>query len=152
MDVYEKLKSLSIELPAPPAKGGLYTPVRQVGSLLFISGVGPMKDNKPVFIGKLGKELTVEEGQAAARIVAINILSVLDHYLKDLNRIKQVVKILAFVASAEGFDSQPMVINGASRLFIDVFGERGEHARSAIGTNILPGNIPVEIEGIFEIA
>lgn len=151
MNVYENLIKLNIELPTPPAKGGLYLPVRQVGNLLFTSGVGPIVNGTPAFVGKIGKDLTVDEGQMAARIVAINILSVLHFYLHDINRIKHVVKILGFIASAENFDSQPLVLNGASQLFIDVFGERGQHARSAIGTNVLPGNIPVEIEGIFEI-
>ena len=151
MSVYENLKKLHIELPGPPAKGGIYVPVRQVGNLIFTSGVGPMVNGAPAFVGKIGKDLTIEEGQLAARIVAINILSILHQYLTDLNRIKQVVKILGFVASAEKFGSQPQVINGASQLFVDVFGEIGQHARSAIGTNELPGDIPVEIEGIFEV-
>jgi enamine deaminase RidA (YjgF/YER057c/UK114 family) len=151
MSVYENLKKLHIELPEPPAKGGIYIPVRQVGNLIFTSGVGPIVNGIPAFVGKIGKDLTIEEGELAARIVAINILSILHQFLTDLNRIKQVVKILGFVASAEKFGRQPQVINGASQLFVDVFGEIGQHARSAIGTNELPGNIPVEIEGIFEV-
>src|SRR4030065_1219772 len=150
MSVYDNLEEFHIELPSPPAKGGIYVPVRQVGNLIFTSGVGPIVNGTPAFVGKIGKDLTIEEGQLAARIVAINILSILHQYLTDLNRIKQVVKILGFVASAENFGSQPQVINGASQLFVDVFGENGQHTRSAIGTNELPGNIPVEIEGIFE--
>ena len=151
MCVYENLKKLNITLPEPPPKGGIYVPVKQVGNLIFTSGSGPIVNGKPAFVGKVGKELTVEDGQKAARIVALNILGVLHQYLGDLNRVKNVVKILGFVASAENFGSQPQVINGASQLFIDVFGENGQHARSAIGTSELPGNIPVEIEGIFEI-
>lgn len=151
MDVYENLKKLNIVLPEPPPKGGLYIPVRQTGNLLYTSGAGPAVNGVSKYLGKVGADLSIEEGQAAAKIVAVNILSVLHRYLQDLNRIKQVVKILGLVASAPNFGSQPMVINGASQLFIDVFGENGQHARSAIGTNELPGNIPVEIEGIFEI-
>lgn len=151
MDVYENLKKLNIALPEPPVKGGLYVPVRQVGNLLFISGAGPIVNGQPAYTGKVGKDLTVEEGQNAARIVVINILSVLQAYLTDLNRIKMVVKLLGFVASAENFNDQPQVMNAASQLFVDVFGENGQHARSAIGTNELPQNIPVEIEGIFEV-
>jgi enamine deaminase RidA (YjgF/YER057c/UK114 family) len=152
MSVYDNLIKMGIELPSPPAKGGIYLPVRQVGNLIFTSGVGPTVNGNPAFVGKVGKDLTIEEGQAAARIVAINILSILHQYLTDLNRIRQVVKILGFVASAENFGRQPQVINAASQLFVDVFGENGQHARSAIGTSELPGNIPVEIEGIFEVS
>jgi len=151
MDVYGNLKRLGLELPAPPAPGGLYAPVKQVGNLLYTSGQGSNVNGKSAFIGKVGSDLTIEQGQEAARIVALNILSVLHAYLGDLNKIKNVVKILGFVASAPGFGEQPKVINGASQLLIDVFGESGKHTRSAIGSNELPGNIPVEIEGIFEI-
>ncbi len=151
MCVYENLKKMDITLPAPPPKGGIYVPVKQVGNLIFTSGAGPIVDGKPAFLGKVGKELSVEEGQKAAKIVAINILSMLHQYLGDLNRIKNVVKILGFVASADDFNDQPQVINGASQFLVDVFGEKGQHARSAISTNELPGNIPVEIEGVFEI-
>jgi len=152
MLVYENLKKLDIVLPALPPKGGIYVSVKRVGNLLFTSGVGPIVNGKSVFTGKLGRDLSIEDGQKAARIAAINIISVLHDYLTDLNKIEQIVKILGFVASAEHFGNQPQVLNGASQLFVDVFGEKGQHARSAIGTSELPGNIPVEIEGIFEIS
>lgn len=151
MDVYDNLKAKNLQLPTPPPEGGIYTKVKQVGNLLFISGQGPNLDGKPVCVGKVGAEVSLKEGQEAAAVCAMNLLSCLQEYLGDLNRVKNVVKLLAFVASADGFGEQPKVINAASSLFEEVFGERGRHARSAIGTSELPGNIPVEIEAIIEI-
>ena len=151
MDVYEKLKELGLELPPPPPLGGIYKPVKQVGSMLYVSGQGPTKDGVPQITGKVGAERTIDEGKSAARLCALNALSVLHNYLGDLNKIKSTVKLLAFVASAPGFNRQPEVINEASQLLLDLFGpERGLGARSAIGTNELPGGITVEIEFIFE--
>ncbi|MCL2578620.1 MAG: RidA family protein [Oscillospiraceae bacterium] len=152
MNVYDKLKELQIELPPHPPLGGIYKPVKQVGSLLFVSGQGPTKDGKPVIAGKVGGERTIEEGQEAARLCVLNCLSVLHHFLGDLNKVKSVVKLLGFVESAPGFNRQPEVINGGSQLLCDIFGEdRGKGARSALGTNELPGDITVEIEFIFEV-
>lgn len=151
MEVYAKLKALNLELPPPPPAGGIYKPVRQVGSLLYISGQGCTECGKPVYTGKVGADRTVEEGQAAARLCALNALSVLHAYLGDLNRIKSLVKLLGFVQSAPGFGEQPQVMNGASALLRELWGEDGVGARSAIGTNELPGNITVEVEFIFEI-
>lgn len=151
MNVYENLQNLKLELPAPPKKGGIYAKVKKSGNLLYISGQGPNLNGEAVYRGKLGGSLSFEDGQAAAKLCALNILSCLQEYLGDLNQVKSVVKVLAFVASAEGFGQQPQVINAASELFIQVFGEAGESARSAIGTNELPGDIPVEIEAIVEI-
>ena len=143
MDVYENIRKSGYELPPSPPKGGIYKPVKQVGNLLYISGQGATKDGQPVVSGKLGSERTIEEGQEAARICTLNALSVLHEYLGDLNKIKSVVKILAFVASAPGFNSQ---------LLKDIFGDdNGVGARSAISAIELPGNISVEIEFIFEI-
>ena len=152
MDIYKRLKELDINLPPPPPLAGIYKPVKQVGNLLYVSGQGPTENGAPLVIGKVGKERTIEEGQHAARLCGLNALSNLHQYLGDLNDIKSVVKILAFVASEEGFERQPEVVNGASQLFLDIFGqERGVGARSAIGTNELPGGITVEIEFIFEV-
>lgn len=150
-DVYENLKKLGLELPTPPEVGGVYVKVRQCGNILYTSGQGPAVNGQPQYKGKLGREITMEKGQEAARLVVLNILSVLHEYLGDLNKIKGVVKVLGFVASAEGFNSQPLVVNAASQLFVDVFGQAGQHARSAIGVNELPDDIPVEIEAIIEI-
>jgi enamine deaminase RidA (YjgF/YER057c/UK114 family) len=150
-DLYQRLKELSIELPKTPARGGLYAPVKQSGTTLFVSGHIPNADGKVVFAGKVGAERTVEEGQAAARLCILNILSQLHAFLGDLNRLKGPVRILAWVASAPGFGGQPVVVDAASQLLIDLFGEEGWCARSAIGTNELPLDVTVEIEAVFEL-
>ena len=149
MNVYERLKALQIELPTAPPPGGLYAPVKIFcGNLVYTSGVGPTDPTgKPLYVGKIGAELSVEEGQAAARQATLNLLPVLHAELGDLNRIDCIVKQLGFVASTPDFDRQPEVMNGSTRLLMDVFGDpAGCPARSAIATNVLPGNIPVEIE------
>ena len=151
MSVYAKIKELSYEIPELPPKGGIYKPVKQVGNMLYVSGQGSTNKGIPVIVGKVGSDRTIEEGQDAARICALNALSTLQDYLGDLNKIKSVVKTLGFVASADNFNQQPKVIDGASRLFSDIFGDDGIGARSAIGVSELPGNITVEIEYIFEI-
>jgi len=152
MDIYEKLKELEIKLPTPPPLAGIYKPVMQVGNLLYVSGQGPTENGIPLVTGKVGKERNITEGQHAARLCTLNALSNLERYLGDLNKIKSVVKLLVFVASAEGFGQQPEVANGASQLLVDIFGqEQGVGVRSAIGTNELPGDITVEIEFIFEL-
>jgi len=152
MDVYAKLKEMGLSLPALPEALGIYKPVKQVGNMLYVSGQGPMENGVPVVCGKVGAERTIEEGQKAAHLCALNALSNLENYLGDLNKIKSLVKTLGFVASAPNFNEQPKVINGASALLRDLFGEdAGVGARSAVGTNELPMNISVEIEFIFEI-
>ena len=150
MSVYENLKEHGIELPKQLAAAGLYKPVNQAGNLVFISGQGSMVDDTKI-TGRVGADLSVEEGAAAARICAINTLAALEAYLGDLNRVKRCVKILGFVASTDEFHEQAQVINSASQVFIDAFGEEGRHARSAIGSNALPLGLAVEVESIFEI-
>ena len=151
MDVYARLKELNLTLPSPPPPGGIYKPVRQMGNCLYVSGQGSTRSGVPVITGKAGAERTVEEAQDAARICILNGLSVLHEYLGDLNKIKGLVKTLAFVQSAPGFNQQPKVIDSASALLRDIWGEAGVGSRSAIGVNELPGNITVEIEFIFEV-
>jgi len=151
MDVYARLKELNVVLPEPPAKGGIYKAVRQAGNCLYVSGQGPMRDGVSVYTGRVGTERTVEEGQDAAKICAINALSHLHSFLGDLNKIKGVIKILGFVRCADGFGRQPDVINGASAFLRDIWGEDGVGARSAIGVSELPRGISVEVEFIFEI-
>ncbi len=150
-NVYDVMKEKNIVLPQPPPKGGVYAPCKIVGNMAYISGCGCVIDGCEA-AGKLGKDYTVEQGQAFARNCALNILAVLQREIGDLNRVKSVVKLLAFVASDDEFYQQPQVANGASGLLGELFGpEAGIPTRSAIGVNVLPGNLPVEIEAIFEI-
>ena len=152
MDIYQKLKELQIELPHASKALALYVPVKIVGNMAYLSGHGPTVDGKLVCTGSVGTDVTVEQAQSAARLTAVNLLASLHEHLGDLNRVSSVVKLLGFVASAEGFNEQPAVINAASELFINVFGENGRHARSAIGVNELPMGMSVEIEAVFELA
>lgn len=153
MDVYENLEKLGIKLLGPTPKGGIYTLIKPYGkNLLQVSGTAPHNAVNENMAGKLGAEYTIEEGQEAARRCMINILSNLHHELGDLNKIKQFVKLLGFVASAPDFYEHPQVINGASQLLKDIFDEeKGLPARSAIGVAALPWNIPVEIEVVVEL-
>ena len=150
MDIYARLKELGLELPPPPPPGGLYKPVKQAGNLLFVSGQGCTREGVPCFTGKVGAERTVEEGQEAARICVMNALSVLHDYLGDLNKVECLVRLQGFVASAEGFNMQPKVIDGASRLLADIWGE-DNGVGAAISAYELPGKITVEIEFIFQL-
>lgn len=151
-NVYEKLKEMNIQLPPPPPKGGVYTPVVEFGDhLLYCSGCGPDLGNGNTVVGKVGRDLTIEEGQKAAYNCMLNLLANLEAKLGDLNRIKRFVKVLAFVNSADDFASQPMVVNGGSNLIKALFGDEiGVPARTAIGVNATPGNIAVEIEMLVE--
>lgn len=150
-DVYKRLADLGIEIPKPEPLGGLYVPAKTIGNMVYISGQGATKGGVAQYTGQVGVERTLDEGREAAKLCILNMLSVLQNHIGDLNKVKNVVKILGFVASGPKFGQQPMVINAASQLLIDVFGENGRHARSAIGTNELPLNLTVEIEAIFEI-
>lgn len=151
MDIYEKMKELNITLPKAPPKGGVYAPAKQFGeNFIYVSGCGPVL-NEPI-TGKLGRDFTTAQGQEYARNCMLNLLAVLEAALGDLRKVKNCVKILTMVASADNFYEQPQVANGGSQLLVDLFGaEVGAPARSAIGVNVLPGNIPVETEGLFEI-
>lgn len=153
MDVYAKLREMGLEIMDHTPQGGIYNSVRSFGeNLVYVSGTGPSCKVGLDVHGKLGAELSLEEGQEQARRCMMNILSNLHHDIGDLNKIKRFVKILAFVASKDDFYMQPQVVNGASALLKEVFGEEiGLPARSAIGVNVLPGNIPVEIEVLLEL-
>ena len=151
MDAEKKLKELGISLPAPPKPVANYVPAVRVGNLLFVSGHGPYNDGKTIISGKLGKELTVEEGYKTARNVALNCLASIKATLGDLNKAKRVVKLLGMVNCTEDFKDAPKVINGASDLLVEIFGDAGRHARSAVGMQSLPNGIPVEIEMILEV-
>ena len=149
--VEEVLAELGIEIPEPAKPVAAYVPAKTVGNLVYTSGQDCRVNGVLLYEGKVGSELTVEQGYAAARQTMINCLAALKSEIGDLNRVKQVVKMLAWVNSAPGFVEQPYVINGASELLEELFGERGKHARSAIAANELPFNTPVEIELIVEI-
>lgn len=153
MNVYENLEKSGYKLPETPAKGGLYAPLKEFGNnLAYISGCGPQIKEKEVLIGKVGGELTEEQGKEAAERCMLNVLAVIENNLGDLNRVKNFAKILVFVSSDNNFYNQPQVADKASKLLIEIFGEEvGIAARSAIGVNVLPGNIPVEIEALIEI-
>ncbi|CEI80483.1 hypothetical protein J18TS1_33340 [Oceanobacillus oncorhynchi subsp. incaldanensis] len=151
MSVYKKLEKLGIELPDAPKPAAVYVPAKRFGNLVYTSGQDCRKEGKLIYEGKIGTDLSIEQGYEASRQVMINCLAVLQEEIGDLNKIKQVVKLLAFVNSAPGFVEQPYVINGASEFLVDVFGEKGKHARSALASNELPFNTPVEIEMIVEL-
>jgi enamine deaminase RidA (YjgF/YER057c/UK114 family) len=152
MSAEERLTKLGIELPPAPKPVGLYKPVVVVGNLAYLSGHGPLKSDGTLITGRLGDDLSLEQGQAAARQTALAMLSTLKFALGSLDRVTRVVKLLALVRCTDAFDQQPQVINGCSQILADVFGpDQGIGARSALGTNALPSGIAVEIEGIFEI-
>jgi enamine deaminase RidA (YjgF/YER057c/UK114 family) len=151
MSAEKKLKDLGIILPAPPQPIANYVRAVRVGNFLFVSGHGPYNDGKIKLAGKVGRELTVEEGYQVARNVGLNCLATVRAAVGDLDRVKQVVKLLGMVNCTEDFKDQPKVINGCSDLLVEVFGEIGKHARSAVGMQALPNGIPVEIEMILDI-
>ena len=144
----DKLKQMGLTLPPPPAPVGNYVPWVRTGNLLYLSGAGPGPD---IPRGKLGKDLTVEQGYEAVRSVALAQLAKLKDALGDLDKVKRVVKLLSMVNADPDFTHPPDVANGCSDLLVELFGDKGRHARSAVGMNALPGNIPVEIEMIVEV-
>jgi enamine deaminase RidA (YjgF/YER057c/UK114 family) len=150
-DAEQKLKDLGIVLPKASAPVANYVNAVRTGNLLFLAGKGPGLPDGTFITGKVGQDLTIEEGKEAARMVAINQLAVIKAELGDLNRVKRVVKVLGMVNCGPDFTQQPQVINGFSDLMVEVFGEKGKHARSAVGMNALPMNIAVEVELIVEI-
>ena len=148
-----RLGELGLTLPAPPAPIATYVRAVKVGSLLFVSGHGPAAapDGKS-YAGKVGRDLTLEQGRAAARLVGLNVLASVRSTLGSLDRVARVVKVLGMVNATEDFTQQPQVVNGFSDLMVELFGEeRGKGARSAVGMGSLPNNIPVEVEAIFEV-
>lgn len=145
------LKELKIELPPVGKPIANYVHVVRSGNLLFLAGKGPSNAEGVFTTGKVGKDLTLEEGKAAARLTAINQLAVLKAELGDLNKIKRIVKVLGMVNCEADFKDHPKVINGFSDLMVEVFGEKGKHARSAVGMCSLPNNMAVEIELVVEI-
>jgi enamine deaminase RidA (YjgF/YER057c/UK114 family) len=152
MGAEARLKELNITLPEPATPMANYVGAGRVGPLLFVAGHGPIRHDGKMTTGKLGRDLTVEQGYQVAREVGVNLLATVRAHLGSLDRVKRIVKVLGMVRSAEGFGDQPKVINGFSDLMVDVFGEAvGTHARSAVGMAELPVGIPVEIEMIVEV-
>ena len=151
MSFEAKLKELGLELPALPAAAGLYVPCVRTGNLVFVSGQVPMKDGQPMLKGKLGREVSIEDAAACARQCALQALAILRAEVGSLDNVRRVVRVGGFVASAEGFIDHPKVVNGASQLLIDLFGEPGRHARIAVGLAELPFGVPVEVEFLFEV-
>lgn len=147
----KRIAELGITLPEMSPPGAMYIPVKQIGNALFVSGQVPFVNGVMKYPGYVGDSVTLEEAQDAARICIINMLAAVKHYLSNLDKVKNVVKLQAFVNSKTGFKKQHIVVNAASQLLYDVFGEKGRHARTAVGTNQLPMDAPVEIEAIFEI-
>lgn len=146
-----KLKALNIELPPISKPLANYVHVVRSGNLLFLAGKGPSKTDGTYITGKVGKDLTIEQGREAARLTAINQLAVLKAELGNLDKVKRIVKVLGMVNCEADFKDHPKVINGFSNLLVEVFGEKGKHARSAVGLCSLPNNMAVEIELIVEV-
>ncbi len=147
----DRLKELGVELPTPPAPVASYVPFVRAGNLVFLSGQISAGVGK-AYIGVVGKDVTQDDAVAAARLCAVNLLAQLKAAVGgDLDRVKRVVKLTGFVNAAPEFGNQPEVVNGASDLFVAVFGEAGKHARAAVGAGSLPRNMAVEVDGIFEV-
>lgn len=147
-----RLKALGIQLPPAPTAVANYVPAVRSGNLVFLAGQGPLANGKPTVTGKVGAQLTEEEGYKAARATILNSLAALRAEVGSLDRVRRIVKLTGWVNSAPGFTRQPWVINGASDLLVEIFGEAGRHARTAVAANELPFDIPVEIEIVVEIA
>lgn len=152
MTIQQRLAELNIELPPVAAPAGSYVPTVQSGSLVFTAGQIPFADGKVQFPGRLGENVSVEEGQQAARLCVLNGLAALQAHLGSLDRIRRIVKVVGFVASAPGFTEQPQVMDGASDLLGNIFGEAGAHARSAVGVAALPRGAAVEVELVVEVS
>jgi enamine deaminase RidA (YjgF/YER057c/UK114 family) len=150
-DAETRLKEKGIVLAEPSKPVANYVNAVRVGNLLFLAGKGPTKPDGTHITGKVGKDLTIEQGYEAARLTAINHLSVIKSELGSLNKVKRVVKVLGMVNCTDDFKDQPKVINGYSDLMVEIFGDKGKHARSAVGMNALPSNIAVEVEVIVEV-
>jgi enamine deaminase RidA (YjgF/YER057c/UK114 family) len=147
----EKLASLDIILPSPPKPAGSYVPVVITGKLMFVSGQIPIKDGKVAYLGKVSKDISLEEAQKAAKLCIINTLAQIKNEIGSLDRISKIVRVSGFVNSSPEFTDQPKVINAASDLIFDIFGSKGQHSRIAIGVASLPLNSCVEIDIIAEI-
>jgi enamine deaminase RidA (YjgF/YER057c/UK114 family) len=151
MSFEQRVISLGLTLPSPPQPVATYVPSVRVGDLLFISGVVPSRDGRIAFQGKVGGHLSKEEGYEAAKVSLLNALANIRQAAGSLDRVQRIVKMTGYVASHEGFREQPSVINGASDLLVEIFGEAGRHARAAVGVAELPMGVPVELELIVQL-
>ena len=151
MSAEARLKELGLVLPKVPSPVANYVPFRLAGNLLFLSGQGPRDDSGKQLTGKLGKDISIEEGYRRARLVGLGLLAAMRDALGSLDRVDYIVKLLGMVNAVPDFNDSPKVINGCSDLFVEVFGDAGRHARSAVGNVMLPNQISVEIEGIVAV-
>lgn len=152
MTAESTLQTLKIDLPTPPKAVATYAPFVRSGNLLFIAGQGPMVDGKPKHTGKLGANITVEQGQECARIACLNALAIAKQALGSLDKVKRAVQATVWVACKDTFFEQPKVANGATDVLKQIWGEAGLPARAAVGTNVLPMDIPVEVALVLEVA
>jgi enamine deaminase RidA (YjgF/YER057c/UK114 family) len=151
--IERRLVELGVALPTPSVPAASYVPWRKVGNLVFIAGQIPVKDGQRLFIGKVGREYTVEQGQEAARLVALNVLAHVKAACEgDLDRVVSIVRLGVFVNCGPEFAQHPMVANGASDLLVQIFGDAGRHTRAAVGAPSLPFDVAVEIDAVFEVA
>ena len=151
-EIEKNLENLGITLDAGPEPMANYVSVQKAGDIWFFSGAGPFENGKPAVFGRLGENMTTEEGYDAARLAGINLLAILKRELGgDWNRLEQIIKIQGFVNCASDYFEQPAVINGVSDLLVEVLGDRGRHARTAVGANVLPFRIPLEVEMIIKV-
>jgi len=151
MKIENKMKEIGLILPEVPKPIAEYIPAKKIGNLVVTSGQGPIKDGKFIHVGKVGGEVNLEEGYESAKMCALNCLAAIKSIIGSLDEIDEIVKIKGYVNSTPDFYRQPEVINGASELVVKIFGEKGKHTRSALGTSVLPGNIPVELEMIVKL-
>lgn len=151
MSAEARLKELGIQLPAPQTPAGTYLPVVRTGNLIYVSGHGPKLSDGTYMTGIVGSELTEEQGKAAARQTGLCILATVQHFLGSLDKVVKLVKVLGMVNASPEFERHPAVINGFSDLLVEVFGESGKGARSAVGMGTLPSRITIEVEAIFEV-
>ena len=152
MNTEVRLKELGLELPEVPKPVAEYVPAKRVGDLVYVSGQGPIRDGKLVYMGRVGAEVSPEDAYKAAQLCALNCLAAVKSLIGSLDAVEEIVQVRGFVNSAPDFHDQPKVINGASELLVKLFGERGRHARAALGTSNLPGNIPVEVEMVVRVS
>jgi enamine deaminase RidA (YjgF/YER057c/UK114 family) len=151
-EIVKRLASLEITLPPVVKPVANYLPYVRTGNLIFTAGQLPLANGHLLHTGLLGADVSIEQGNACARQCAVNILAIVQAATGDLSKVRRIVKIVGFVASAAGFTDQPKVVNGASDLLVEVFGDIGKHARSAVGMTVLPMNAPVEVEAVIEVA